>query len=113
MKSERRHELQRNSLARWIEEFPTFWRESGSKVMLGIIAILLAIFVYRLIHSRTVEKARVVAESLSQAQAGLSELHNLGAYRLDGTAEQLFKIRAEKRKEIEKYVLDVLASSED
>src|SRR5436190_152788 len=101
MKSERRHELQRNSLARWIENFPTFWRESGSKVMLVIIAILLAIAVYRWVHITKVQKARDVAEALSLAQSGLSELRGNELYRGVANVEQLVKARTEKRKEIE------------
>ena len=50
MKSERRHELHTNSLAQALTRTPEFLREHGSKVLLGIIIVLLVVI---LIHQRT------------------------------------------------------------
>jgi hypothetical protein len=49
MKSERRHELHTNSLAQTIARTPEFLREHGSKVLLGVIIVLLVVI---LIHQR-------------------------------------------------------------
>lgn len=50
MKSERRHELHTNSLAQALSHAPEFLREHGSKVLLGIIIVLLIAI---LVHQRT------------------------------------------------------------
>ena len=50
MKSERRHELHTNSLADTLSRTPEFFREHGSKVLLGVIIVLLVVI---LIHQRT------------------------------------------------------------
>jgi tetratricopeptide (TPR) repeat protein len=50
MKSDRRHELQTNSLDQALRRTPDFLREHGSKVLLGIIIILLIAI---MVHQRT------------------------------------------------------------
>ncbi len=49
MKSERRHELQSNSLALWLYQAPDFFRRHGSKlVTLAILAVLVVILILRM-----------------------------------------------------------------
>ena len=48
MKSERRHELQTNSLALWLRwRAPEIWEKHGTKILLGLIAVALAVMIIR------------------------------------------------------------------
>src|SRR5580765_5410773 len=76
MKSERRHELQQNSLVRAIENFPAFWKEQGSKIALALIAVALVVVLVRLWYSNKTEKADRVAQNLSWAETRLNDLQD-------------------------------------
>ena len=46
MKAERRHELQTNSLATWLQfRAPEMWRQYGSRVLLGLIFVIPLVYV--------------------------------------------------------------------
>jgi len=48
MKAERRHELQTNSLALWLRwRLPQIWQQHGTKILLGLIAVAIVIFIVR------------------------------------------------------------------
>jgi hypothetical protein len=74
MKSERRHELQQNSLIRGVQNLPSFWRESGSKISLAIIAVLLVFVLVRLWYTNRNDKAARLAADLTDAQSKLTDL---------------------------------------
>src|SRR6476646_7036435 len=71
MKAERRHQLQENSLVRNVRNFPEFWRAYGSKILLGIILILLAILLIRMWINKRAETRKQMAEELFSARAML------------------------------------------
>ncbi len=48
MKAERRHELQTNTLALWLRwRAPQIWEKHGTKILLGLIVVVLAIYLIR------------------------------------------------------------------
>jgi hypothetical protein len=47
MKAKRRHDLQTNQLARFMENMPEFLKLHGNKVLLGVIFIALLIVLIR------------------------------------------------------------------
>jgi hypothetical protein len=77
MKAERRHQLQENSLIRTVRNFPEFWRAYGSKILLGIILILLAIMLIRLWINKRAETRKAMAEELYSARASLESLRSV------------------------------------
>ena len=76
MKAERRHELKSNSLSHGIENLPEFWRTHGNKLLLVLIAILLAIIVVRYRNAESEHRARIAKESLTAAELEISQLRN-------------------------------------
>jgi hypothetical protein len=76
MKAERRHELQENSLIRGVRNFPEFWRAYGSKILLGIILILLAILLIRMWINKRADARRAMAEDLYGGRAMLENLRH-------------------------------------
>jgi predicted negative regulator of RcsB-dependent stress response len=76
MKAERRHELQENSLIRGVRNFPDFWRAYGSKILLGVILVLLAILLIRMWINKRTESRKQMSEDLTAARASLEELRS-------------------------------------
>lgn len=74
MKSERRHELQTNSLATALQAAPQFLRVHGSKIFLGLIIVLLAaIFLYQR-SRRNQEQLDAGWGNISAARTSMSRL---------------------------------------
>src|SRR5687768_1772382 len=67
MKSERRHELKTNALARGLGS-PETLRRHGSKVLLAVIVILLIIVWVRQRRSSTAERTIQIAAALTEAR---------------------------------------------
>lgn len=91
MESERRHELETNSLAVWLYQLPDRLRRHANKILLGValIAVLLLAWQYR---SRAVaERQGLVRENLSAAWNGIRQLPMLAIRELDG--EQFVNLR--------------------
>jgi hypothetical protein len=74
MKAERRHELQENTLAQALSNFPALWAAHGNKVLLVVIAIALVILLVRYRQSSQLESARLARESLATARLSIGEL---------------------------------------
>jgi hypothetical protein len=70
MKSERRHELQDNELAKGLGKLPAFWQAHGTKVLLGVIGLAL---LYMLINYRT----KTAQRELDTAKASLADVREL------------------------------------
>jgi len=70
MKTERRHELQDNELAKGLGKLPAFWRVHGTKVLLGVIGIVLVLV---LINYRT----KTAQRELTTAKASLADVREL------------------------------------
>jgi len=70
MKAQRRHELRENELARVIKGAPSFWQQSGGKLLAGLIAVLV---IALLINFRI----RSNRQSREQAIQGLSAARSL------------------------------------
>ena len=77
MKSERRHELKTNALARRLEGFPDYWREYGNKVMLVIIVFLIAYLAVRYYNDKKIRQSQDVASSLETIQTQLGTLDQI------------------------------------
>jgi hypothetical protein len=77
MKSQRRHDLKTNALARGIEGLPSYWRDYGNKVLLFIIVCLVVFLAVRYWRDKRAREAQLVAESLHNAQTAIQQLDRL------------------------------------
>ena len=68
MKAERRHDLKTNALASAILDFPTFVREYGSRLLLGLVIVALAILLIIQYTSGRATQDQQARESLTTAQ---------------------------------------------
>jgi hypothetical protein len=78
MKSERRHELKENTLARKLIDIPALGKKYGSRVALGIILICLVIVWIRYRMNRSEELLSAAQRSLADATLDIQRLKNLG-----------------------------------
>lgn len=74
MKAQRRHELQENELAKVIKRAPSFWQQSGGKLLAVLIAILVIALLIRFRISSNREAREQAIEGLSNARALIDEL---------------------------------------
>lgn len=69
MKAERRHELQTNSLILWLRwRAPELWAKYGTKILLGIVMVALAIVLARYFINKPKEEYRRATAALDQAR---------------------------------------------
>jgi tetratricopeptide (TPR) repeat protein len=97
MKAERRHELQENSLAKWIDNFPVMVRLYADRILLVVVLILLVIVLIRWRMNSAAEKAVVVTNDLATARTGVQRLANS---QLLGPPEQLATQRSKTIDEV-------------
>jgi tetratricopeptide (TPR) repeat protein len=74
MKTERRHELKTNSLARWLEEIPELFRRHGNKILLGITFICLAVILVRYRTQQAEDDRNTASTNLNAAEAAIDDL---------------------------------------
>lgn len=111
MKAERRHQLQQNSLARSLENLPKMGRESGSKLLLGIVAVLLIVVLVRFYLNNKEQKKEQVATQLANARVELSNLRGEGI-RAE-RSEDVASLRNELFKKVDNAVEEVLSANPD
>lgn len=77
MKAERRHELQSNALALWLRwRLPQLWQQYGTRIMLGLVAVALAIWVVRWRMNAPIQAAARADSLLFSARQTIEELKN-------------------------------------
>jgi predicted negative regulator of RcsB-dependent stress response len=93
MKAKRRHDLEENDLSKAIVRLPTFFELHGNKIMIAIIVVCLAVFVFRWQWGRRDEQTARAADSLATARQSLQELSNISG--VQGSPEQIAGTRAQ------------------
>jgi hypothetical protein len=68
MKAQRRHELQSNTLALWLAQAPDFFRKHGSRMLTGVLVVLLVLVVLRVYRARAQKTAAEARERLTVAE---------------------------------------------
>ena len=111
MKAERRHELQTNSLARFLENLPLYFRFHFGKVLLGLlIFILLIVLIRQRMTTGTVARQQT-ATALGDVRRLLNELQVVDLTRLSP------ELRAEDRKrfatQIDGAIDEIIAGTDD
>ena len=94
MKAERRHELRTNTLAQGLGGLPAFWAVHGTKVLLGVVAILAIVLFIRFQASSARQQQAMSEEALGNAQTAIDSLRGLAGIRDP-------KLAAEQRRQIE------------
>ncbi|MGF1634311.1 MAG: hypothetical protein ACFCVE_10720 [Phycisphaerae bacterium] len=74
MKSERREELENNSLARALSAAPGWLNKHLNKILIAFVVLMLGVFLYRWNEQQEAGRQQLVAEELA---AGLQELQSL------------------------------------
>lgn len=77
MKSERRHELKTNTLAHNLGNLPELWRQYGTKILLGVVAVLAIILWIRVQRNNAIQQREMAGEALSSAVSGIQSIQNL------------------------------------
>jgi hypothetical protein len=107
MKAERRHELQENSLAKFIENLPIILRLYADKILLGIVIVLL---VYFLIHWRmnvNASRTNQIANDLAGARTSVRALANL---RMIGPPEKIASDRSQLMDDVNRAIESIASS---
>lgn len=120
MKAERRHELRTNTLAHALEGLPEVSRRYGSRILLGVIAVLLVIVLVRLWVTSSREKARNAAVYLNNARRLVAQLPDVGIQTAQAARfaafmdpAQFATLRDNVRDEAQRNIDLVLESSDD
>ncbi|HWB53260.1 MAG TPA: hypothetical protein VG722_03675 [Tepidisphaeraceae bacterium] len=74
MKAKRRHDLEENDLSKAIVRLPTFFELHGNKILVAIIVVCLAIFVFRWQWGKRGEQTARAENALAEARQSLQDL---------------------------------------
>jgi hypothetical protein len=113
MKSERRHELKTNALARRLETVPDYWREYGNKVMLVIIVFLIAYLAVRYYNDKKTREAQEIASSMETIQTQLGTIDQLDRMYLQTDPANVAEIRQKSTLAANDAINTLLNSSKD
>ena len=78
MKAERRHELQTNSLALWLQiRLPEYWQKYGNHILLGLIIVIGAFWFVRWRIEAPKKAAAQAGQVLSAVDQNILELRRM------------------------------------
>ena len=111
MKAERRHELKTNTWAQGLGGLPAFWSVYGTKVLLGVVAVLAIVLFIRVQRNTALEAREQSGEAYSAAVSGITSLQNLPMTVRDPAkaADQARQIQTQ----VETAIAQVLDTSDD
>jgi hypothetical protein len=107
MKAERRHELQENSLSRFIDNLPVMARLYADRILLVIVLILLVVVLIRWRMNGNATRAAGVANDVATARSSVQQLSNL---RMVGPPDQIAGQRSRAIDEVNAAIDDVSAN---
>jgi tetratricopeptide (TPR) repeat protein len=112
MKAERRHELKTNTLARGLEQLPEAGRQHGTKIMVALLLVLLALFFIRQRIATSRAREASAAYSLNSARGDLrqfDEAIEMGMF----SPQALATLRQQVATRAEESVRNVLETADD
>jgi hypothetical protein len=112
MKAERRHELQENALAKWMNNFPVMVRLYADRILLGLVVVLLIIVLINWRVNTSRKRIESASNSLAAARSAITQLLNTP---MSGLPEQITQRRSEIRSVAESSIRDAVdnASPDD
>jgi tetratricopeptide (TPR) repeat protein len=111
MKAERRHELQTNSLAKFIEDLPFYLRFHANKLLVGVIIVCAVILLMRYRNNAVLQAREATRDYLSSAHSGLEQLQTM--QRLGGSGVPEAEDRKQLANQIETALDQVLQNTKD
>jgi hypothetical protein len=81
MKAERRHELQQNSLAKFLDNLPVMLRLYADRILLVVVLVLLVIVLIRWRVNAAATRTAQVADNLAAARSSVKQLEHLNLSR--------------------------------
>ena len=112
MKSQRRHELKTNALARGLEALPSHWKDYGSRVLLAVLVALIVFLGFRYWNDKKALEAQQLNSSIETVQTELSRLDSL----VSGDAASASAIAKERKlaaTEADNAISTILTTSSD
>lgn len=80
MKAERRHELETNDLARKIVQLPNYWKQYGTRIVVGVVVVAaVALLINYRIQSSRANRASA-QNAVTVARQEIAELANLSSF---------------------------------
>lgn len=119
MKAEQRHALKQNSLVTGISNAPAFFQKHGSRLLLGLTLVLLAVILVRNYYARRTALAQRSAADLGDAIYLVSQIRNLQPLRQTARGFQpvapgeLVNLRNDFRNDADTKIQDGLDHTED
>jgi hypothetical protein len=77
MKAERRHELQQNTLAKFIHDLPVHLQMHANKLLIGVVIVCALIFLMRYRTNAVVQNRETARSSISAARAAVEQLKGI------------------------------------
>src|SRR4051794_14797574 len=108
MKAERRHELQQNSLARFIDNLPVMARLYADRILLVVVMVLLVIVLIRWRMNAAATRAAEIANDVATARSSVQSLQNL---RMVGPTDQIAAQRSKAIDEVNAAIDNVSANA--
>lgn len=109
MKSERRHELQTNSLVQLIDNLPLLLRAYANHILVGVVIVALGITAWNWRARAERGRAALVANSSVLMRQGIDQLRVVEAQVSD--PEQIRSLRGQLAEQINRAIDDVLSSA--
>src|SRR4051812_25178230 len=101
MKAERRHELQENSLVRFMNNLPVMLRLYADRILLVVVLILLVIVLINWRVNASRQRVESAGESLTTARLGVARLTQGGPML---NAEMVGQLRSQSERELENAI---------
>src|SRR5262245_39868629 len=108
MKAERRHELQQNSLARFLDNLPVMLRLYADRILLVVVLILLVIVLIRWRVNAAATRAAQITDNLAAAKTSLKQLEQI---RMGGAPDQVASFRSRVISEVNDAIEQVANNS--
>ena len=113
MKSERRHDLKTNALARSLWGFPEYWHEYGNKALLALICMLLAFLGVRYWNDKKQQEAHKLQDAVQSAHDAIEQISIEPNLYERAPASALMKQRQTLRQDAEDAIGTILDSTND
>lgn len=113
MKSERRHDLKTNALARGLEGLPNYWRDYGSRALLVVVVALIVYLLVRYWNDRKASQAQQAALAMTTIQEKLEDIDRLAGAFSANTAQAVADQRQKDARDVEDAIDTVLDHAHD
>ncbi|HEY7090527.1 MAG TPA: hypothetical protein VH518_20685 [Tepidisphaeraceae bacterium] len=94
MKAERRHELQTNSLAQFLNDLPIYLRIHANKLLIGVIILCLLFMLVRYRMNAAEDTQRNMKLSLGSARIGIDQVHSVERMGVKDPSEQVRQLKS-------------------